>query len=176
MRFISRNSNLLIVLCPGLPAQPASGLPAKPTVSVRFKDGVADVPEGELCDMMLVHAGFNSDYVSADSTGKDIYASKRTESEPTHVITELKYGTPEKVIVGNSKTKLTPEMQKIVKEAAISLAKEMLPGMIESTLKNIIEAHEQNKKDSEVEKPKGKPGRPPLVKTEKPAETPETVA
>ena len=48
MRFVSKSINLLVVLRAGLPAQPLTGTPALATVSVRFKDGVADVPEGEL--------------------------------------------------------------------------------------------------------------------------------
>lgn len=175
MRFVSRNANLLVVLKPGLPAQPVSGLPARPTISVRFKDGIADVPEGEICDLMLNHPGFNSDYVSAESVGnKDPYASARVESEPPHTITELKYGTPEKVI-RDGKTKLTPELDKLVKELAISMAKELLPEMVKSTLKSLVETHESSKKV------KGKPGRKPLIKAvplevEQKIETPENTA
>ena len=159
MRFISKSTNLLVVLRSGIPAQQSLGLPAKPAVSVRFKDGIADVPEGELLDMMLAHQGYNSDYISVeDPAGKDPYAAIREESEPIHDVTELKFGTP--VARSAPKGKLSPELQKVVQEAAVSLAKEMLPGMIKESLKGILEVHEASKKAKASTKSKKKTGRP----------------
>lgn len=154
MRFISKSSNLLVVLSPGLQAQPLVGMPAKPTVSVRFKDGVAEVSDKKLTELMLAHPGFNSDFISGEL--KDPYAASRSDSEPAHVTTELKFGTPLSREV-HGKTQLSPELQKIMQEAAVAMAKEMLPGMLQSALKTLVQGHEATKV-------KGKRGRPAKVK------------
>jgi len=167
MRFVSKNANLLIVLRPGLSSQPLTGTPARSMLSVRFKDGVADVPEGELVDMMLKHPSYNSDFVSVETPeSKDVFASNRQDSEPAHTITELKFGTPvSRETVGGTKKKLSLEMEKLVKEAAVAMAKEMLPGMLEAGLKELVTTHVKNKK-----KTKGRPGRKPVKKVEELAE------
>jgi hypothetical protein len=176
MKFISKNSNLLIVLRAGLSAQPLTGTPAKPTVSVRFKDGVADVQQQELIDLMLLHPGFNSDFISAENSSIDPYASTRQSSEPAHVLTEMKYGTPVSRKVGGP-AEISPELQKMVQSMAVEMAKSMLPSMVEGTLKEILASHEKNKianggNISKSGKVKGKPGRKPKIKpVEKLAET-----
>jgi hypothetical protein len=141
MKFISKSTNLLIVLKPGLSAQPITGTPAKPTISVRFKDGIADVQNEELVQLMLVHPGFNSDFISAESVPLDPYAATRQSSEPAHTMTELKYGTPTSKKVEGGNTQLPPELQKLVTSMAAEMAKKMLPSMVESTLKSIVESH-----------------------------------
>lgn len=166
MKFVSKSSNLLIVLRAGLSAQPITGTPAKPTVSVRFKDGIAEVPDGELTDMMLAHAGFGGDFISAEI---DPYAGTRKSVEPEHVLTELKYGTP----IARTSTagvKMSPEMQKIVASLASEMAKQMLPGMVEETLKSILSTHEGAKvaeKAPVVAKTGKKKGRPAKAKAQK---------
>ena len=196
MKFISKSSNLLIVLRPGLSAQPLTGTPAVPTISVRFKDGVADVQNQELVDMMLKHPGFNSDFISADSVPVDPYAATRQSSEPSHVMTEIKFGTPVNRIVGKGdNTKLSPEVQKLIQDMAVEMAKKMLPSMVESTIKGIVESHressdskpveEKNKgiveshressdsKPVEEKKEKGKPGRKPKAKVNSSEDIPQ---
>ena len=166
MRFVSKSANLLVVLSPGLQAQPLTGTPAKPTVSVRFKDGVAEVEGEELVKMMLSHPAFNSDFISVEQSARDPYASLRQETEPAHMMTEIKYGTPGERVTKGGPVKLPPELQKVVQEAAISLAKQMLPEMIETALKGIVAEHERNKQPNLTTKPKGRPGRPPSVKNQ----------
>lgn len=162
MKFISKSSNLLIVLRPGLPAQPITGTPAKPTVSVRFKDGVADVQNQELIDMMLVHPGFNSDFISAENVSVDPYASTRKSSEPAHVLTEMKYGTPVNRVLGKSENpQLSPEIQKMIQAMAADMAKAMLPSMVESTIKQIVSSNEEKKSSG---KKRGRPGRKAIIK------------
>ena len=171
MKFISKSTNLLIVLRPGLSAQPLTGTAAKPTISVRFKDGVAEVQQQELVDMMLAHPGFNGDFISAESVPTDPYAAMRQSSEPAHIMTELKFGTPISKVVGGPKVVLTPEMQKIVQSMAVEMAKAILPSMVESTLKSLVAGHEASKDAGSTNvgatkygltkdgKPKERPGR-----------------
>ena len=150
MKFISKSSNLLIVLRPGLSAQPLTGTPAKPTISVRFKDGIADVQSQELVDMMLVHPGFNSDFISAEEVPFDPYAGTRQSSEPAHVLTEMKFGTPVKTESKGGTQNIPPELQKMVAGMAAEMAKHMLPSMIEHTLKGIVKSHEEDREGKKV--------------------------
>lgn len=141
MKFISKSSNLLIVLRAGLSAQPITGTPSKPTVSVRFKDGIAEVSQQELIDMMLSHPAFGGDFISAETVVGDPYAATRQSSEPAHIHTEMKFGTPmSKVTKGGSPAQLPPELQKIVAGLAADMAKQMLPEMVKQTLQGIVEA------------------------------------
>jgi len=146
MKFISKSSNLLIILRAGLPAQPITGTLARPAVSVRFKDGLAEVPDGELTEMMLRHPGFESDFIAAGEMGMaDPYAYMRQTNEPQHQITEMKFGTPIGRKVSGGSPALSPEMRKIVQDMAVSLAKEMLPAMVEATLKSIVATRSDDK-------------------------------
>src|ERR1035437_1342082 len=142
MKFVSKSANLLIVLRAVLSAQPITGTPARETISVRFQDGVAEVHQQELIDMMLAHPGYNSDYIAAEV---DPYAAGRQASEPAHIMTDLKFGTPMNRVVGggNPIANLTPEMQKALQSMAAEMARSMMPAM----LKELVSAHEASKVD-----------------------------
>jgi len=146
MKFISKSSNLLVILRPGLSAQPLTGTPAKPSVSVRFEDGVAEVQQEDLIKMMQNHPGFESDFISADTNVADPYAVTRTEKEPAHEMADIKYGAPEgRVIKGGPKPKISPAIQKLITESAKDLAKQMLPDMVKETLKVLTESKREEK-------------------------------
>ncbi len=157
MKFVSKSSNLLVVLRAGLSAQPITGTPAKPTISVRFKDGIAEVQQEELVEMMLAHPGFNSDFISTEEATVDPYASMRKGSEPDHIRTEIVHGTPMKREVSSDvKRTLPADIQKMIQDAAAEMAKQMLPGMVEATLKTLIKGNEKTVES----KGKKKAGRP----------------
>lgn len=145
MKFVSKSTNLLIVLKPGMQASPLTGTPAIPSVSVRFKEGQAEVTNPEMIAMMLAHPGFNSDFISTEGLPSDPYANSRQESEPAHILTEMKFGTPTGRSVGNAPIKLSPEMQKLIEQMATNLAEKMLPGMVEKTLTTLVANNEKTK-------------------------------
>lgn len=147
-RFISPMNNLLIILEPGLSAQPLTGTPAKATVSVRFKDGIADVPEGELADKMLRHKGYNSDFMLAENGLIDPYAFQRQSSEPAHVITELKYGSAVGKKTGGDKPNLPPELMKTVSDIAAKMAKEMFENYKDELLNSFSEMKKASEADA----------------------------
>jgi len=156
-------------------ASSLTGTPAVPTVSVRFTEGVADVPDGELTAMMLRHAGYEGDFISAESVNNvDPYAYTRESVEPQHVITELKYGSPVSRRIEGGKKSLPPELAKIVQDMAVSMAKEMLPTMLESALKSLVETHEETKGSTApvAAKAKGKRGRKPGSGSKSSVQTP----
>lgn len=165
MKFISKSSNLHIILRPGIQAQPMVGAPAKPAISVRFQNGLANVENEELVTQMLAHPGFESDFISADEISADPYSSFRQDSEPAHVVTEMKYGTPQKTFTSKTKPQLPPEVLKLIQEQATEIAKQMLPSMVEATLKTIVGAKEAAKTATPVEVPE-----PIKMETETPDE------
>lgn len=128
----------MVVLRPGIPAQPITGTPAVPTLSARFQDGVIDVHDEKMIEMMLRHPAFNNDFIAIEAeTGRDPYEALRQPQEPAHAITEIKYGTPEKKTIVGGKTTLPPEIQKLIQDQAAAIAKEMLPGMVKATLESL---------------------------------------
>lgn len=140
MKFISKSTNLHIILRPGIQASPLTGTPARPAISVRFQDGMANVADEELVEMMLKHPGFDSDFISAEEIQGDPYAYLRQESEPAHIITDIKFGTPQKAVGSKVKPQMPPEVLKLIQEQATEIAKQMLPSMVTEALKTIIEA------------------------------------
>ena len=150
-KFISKSANLNIILRPGLSAQPLLGSPGRPAISVRFQNGIAIIDDQELAKMMLLHPGFNKDFISADEVLGDPYAHQRQDTEPQHIMTELKHGTAVGRVVGKGKNVLPPEIAKLVNAQALAIAKELLPKMVEDTLKKLVQAREENKKNAKDE-------------------------
>jgi|ERR1035437_958334 hypothetical protein len=144
MKFISKNSNLRIVLRPGLPAAPLAGRDAMPGIYVKFQDGIAEVKDEEYIKMMLRHPAFNSDFIAPDN-GIDPFAHRRSEIEPAHVIQEMKYGTVVGVQSSAKRAPLSPEMKKMINDLAEARMKEILPSAIEHAVKQMAELGRQNK-------------------------------
>jgi len=144
MKFVSKSTNLHVIIQPGLSAQPLSGTPEKPRVSVKFVDGIVDIKDDVLAEKMLNHPGFNQDFFLAEPGRPDPYAYVRGEVEPQHTITEIQFGHPIARVGGNAKPQLSPEIRKLLQEEAASMATEMakamLPEMVEATLKQLAQS------------------------------------
>lgn len=157
MKFISKNSNLRIVLRPGIPANQMSGIAGQPGVYVKFQNGVVDIKDEDMIKQMHDHPGFNQDYIAVDDNGEDPYASQREEIEPVHILSEIKYGHVEgRKLSPHAKTKLDPQIQKLVDELAKKQVEKLLPKMVEETVKKMIEMGEAKtkaKKEKEVIEP-----------------------
>ena len=135
-RFISKNSNLRIVLKHGIPPEPITGRLAVPGLSIKFENGVVNISDEETIELMMAHSGFNSDFILANEEEEvDPWKWQRREKEPQHNLTELKYGhvektiTPKKSLDGMSvdKRMLFEKMvEDTAKKIAVPLAKEML--------------------------------------------------
>jgi len=139
MRFVSKCSNLRLILRPGIPANLIGGTLGDPGLSVKFKDGTLDVYDEEVITKLKRHPGFNSDFICVDDSGTDPFASYREEQEPNHVITEIKYGHVERTTGSPRKVKIPPELQNVINQQAMEMAKKMLPDMIKETLEKFSE-------------------------------------
>lgn len=146
MKFIAKNSNLLIVLRQGIPGSHITGTPSIPMVSARFKDGVFDTDSQTVVEMLLAHPAFGTDFISAEDTqGIDPFAYLREPTEPEHLTTSIKNGQP----VGSgkpAKINFPPEVKQALQEQALemakAMAKEMAPYMAAEYLKQAVGDHQ----------------------------------
>jgi hypothetical protein len=169
MKFISKNNRLLIVLQPGLPAEPLTGRQAVPQLSVRFIQGVAEVKDENTIAKMLNHPGFNIDFVCAEENGVDPYKNTRKEVEPAHVVTEMKYGHPEKSFSSPRPMVVSPEVQNFINKEVNERMMAFMEMITERLSKkdNKEEAADEAKDvenapaPSEDQAPKKRMGRPP---------------
>ena len=150
MKFISKNANLRVVLKPGVPAEPITGRTAISGVYIKFQNGEVNVESKELCEKLMKHPGFNSDFILVEENQKDPYASIRSEVEPAHQMVEMNYGAPGKVSGSPVKVKLSNAQ----KEIAMSLAKEMAKEMVKNILTDMAKNKEENSGSEQDSEPK----------------------
>ena len=143
-KFVSKSSQLMIVLKSGIPGSTVTGAQPQPGLYVRFKDGFTDVRDESIAELMRKHASFGRDFIEVDDKELDPFKDTREEIEPVHKISELKYGHVEKTTRSRGQ-KLPPEIQKAIQGEALKLAKQMLPGLVQETLKSIVAANKKAK-------------------------------
>ena len=149
MKFVSKFTNHRLVLRPGVPSEPITGRTAIPGLYVKFEQGMVDVKDPEMVDRMLKHPRFGADFILLKEDEIDPYLETRKNIEPDHIITEMKYGHPDKVI-GNKQTITLNKKQKeifkeMVKDQAGAMAKEMLKELMKN--KEIKEMVGDSKKE-----------------------------
>lgn len=151
MRFVSKSSNLMVVLRPGVPGSTITGQQPINGIYIKFSGGSVDVKDEKFIEMMKLHPGFGRDFIMVDENAADPYEYNRVEVEPAHVIQEMKYGHIESSTGSKKNTKLSPEIKKFLEEEATKMAKAMLPDMVKEVIKSM--GKEMAEKDvSETEK------------------------
>ena len=150
MRFVSKSANLMLVLKQGFPGNHMTGTAPISGVYIKFQNGVVDVKEQSLIDLMLRHPGFNIDYIAVEEEKADPFEYLRNETEPSHILTEIKYGHVEKSVGNKKPMKLSPEIKAVLQEEATRMAREMLPGMMKEVLTSM-----KNESTLEVENEEG---------------------
>lgn len=140
MKFISKNSNLHIILQPGQPANNFTQTPPVPALSVRFQNGQADIHDEALIEKMKRHPAFNQDFIAVDETGTDPYAHLRATAEPQHVTTEILFGHPTGRSASPISSQMSPEVKKILTDQATLIAAEMVKQQMPSLMAAAIEA------------------------------------
>ena len=153
VKFVSKNSNLMIVLKPGVPGSTITGQQPTPGIYVRFQGGVVDIKEESIINMLRGHKGMGSDFIEIKQSEVDPYEHTRQDIEPIHNITEMEYGHIGKKISSKGKTILSPELKKLIENEAVK----MLPDILKKNpkiLKDILQglAEEVKKEDEENSK------------------------
>lgn len=142
MKFISKSTNLMVVLKPGMPGNAALGTTATPGIYARFQNGVLEVKEQSISDLLLKSPSFNVDFIAAEDEAADPYAYLRSENEPNHTITEINYGHAEKAVSTKNTKPMDPKIRALLQEEskkmAMEMMKEMLPGMVQEGVKEVL--------------------------------------
>lgn len=136
-KFVSKNSNYMVVLKPGVEGNRALGTHAVSGLYVKFQAGVVDVKEESVTTLLRAHPCFGTDFLEVKENEVDPFVETREEVEPTHFTTEMKYGHAEKTSGPSASVKMTPAMKKVIEKEAIK----MLPNLLKSNpkvLKEII--------------------------------------
>lgn len=133
MKFVSKASNLRIILRPGIQSNHLTGTEAIPTLYVQFREGMANVEDEELITRMERHPGMNKDFIKVEEAEIDPYASTRVPVEPAHVLSDIENGRA----VSRNNTpvapaKMPPAVQKMIEDKAKELAMGMLPELLET--------------------------------------------
>lgn len=115
------------------------GTPMTPGLYVRFRDGKVTINDEKVIELMLKHPGYNSDFVSVEETQRDPYQDFRSEIEPVHSLTEIKYGHVEKTVSSPHKRKLPPELERLIEARAMEMAKTLVPEMMNQIMERVKE-------------------------------------
>lgn len=165
MKFISKNSNLRVVLIHGIPGSPIVGREAVPGLSVKFEDGVAIVKDPAIQEKMLAHPSFNQDFILADEAGVDPFLRKSIE--PEHDIQEIQYGHVGKNINPKPAIPLTPEVKKMLTDMAMEMAKKMAPQIAKTLVHDVLKDMQKDKEAATVAEGSEQPEETDTSKTKK---------
>lgn len=140
MKYVSKNSRLNVVLRPGIPANHLTGDPGRRGIYAQFNDGLLITDDPEMDKMLQSHKAFrDGDFVLANESGMDPYAYLRDgQSEPQHVMTEIRYGHPVGRNVSPVKGSYPPEILKMIQDQAIAIAQEMVPKLAADMVKDML--------------------------------------
>ena len=137
IKFVSKNSNYMIVLRPGVEGNRTLGTHSIPGLYVRFVGGIADVKEENAVELLRAHPSFGTDFVEVKPEEIDPFKDQRDEVEPPHYTTEIKYGHAERTIGTPRPVRMTPAMKKVIEKEAVK----MIPNILKENpeiLKDII--------------------------------------
>ena len=166
-KFTSKISNYSVVLRPGLEGNKAFGIQPTPQISVRFRNGEAEISKAvagfqpdELYEMMKAHSSFGSAFVDA-TDGADPFANIQRPTEPIHEMTEMKFGTPVNTIGAKIKNEVTPEQKKALKSALTNMLTEMSVDELQALItkkssgtKKVDSVKEKTNIETEIKTPK----------------------
>jgi len=142
VKFVSKHSNYMVVLRPGVEGNRALGTHAVPGIYVKFQAGTVDVKEESIIKMLREHSAFGTDFLEikpeeVEAGIADPYADQRVDIEPEHIISKVEHGMVGKNTAAKKPIKLTPTMKKAVEKEALK----MIPKLLKSNpeiLKSII--------------------------------------
>jgi hypothetical protein len=132
MKFISKLPNYRVVLKPGLPGNRQLGTASTSMLAVRFENGMAEVRDKAIIEMMLAHPGCGNkgekgtDFMPLEEGETDIYAKGRPDIEPMHTMTNIDYGHIGTAINAKRPATLSADQMDLVKKLATEMAMEII--------------------------------------------------
>lgn len=164
IKFVSKNSNYMIVLKSGIEGSRVLGTQAVPGLYIKFQAGSVDIKEESVVKMLREHPSFGIDFVEVKQDEIDPYVDTREDIEPAHTSTEIVHGMAGKSI--GAPKKITPEIKKLIEKEALK----MLPDLLKSNpkiLKDIILDLAKEMKSKETPKEEDSKEEVLITKTEK---------
>ena len=164
IKFVSKNSNYMIVLKSGIEGSRVLGTQAVPGLYIKFQAGSVDIKEESVVKMLREHPFFGIDFVEVKQDEIDPYVDTREDIEPAHTSTEIVHGMAGKSI--GAPKKITPEIKKLIEKEALK----MLPDLLKSNpkiLKDIILDLAKEMKSKETPKEEDSKEEVLITKTEK---------
>lgn len=132
MKFISKNSNLCVILRHSIPAEPLTGRQMQPALSVRFQNGFVDTNNQEVIDLMMISDAYRKgDFIVAEDGQQDPYY-RGMVTEPEHDIQEIQFGQVTRNMNPKPLITVDPEKKKAIEAVAREMAKEMFNEMLRS--------------------------------------------
>ena len=125
VKFVSKNSNYMVVLRSGIQGNRALGTTAISGLYVKFLSGVVDVKEEEVIKLMRDHPDCGTHFMEIKPEETDPYEDDRIDSEPQHVTSEVKYGYVQKA-KGSVKSRFTPKQRKLIEGEALKMLPKLL--------------------------------------------------
>lgn len=145
-KFVSKSSNLMVVLRSGVEGNRAIGTQAKPGLYARFQGGIIEVKDDTMIQLLREHPACGSDFIEIAEKEVDPFEYNRNETEPVHVMHEMKYGHIEKMKgVETRPLKLSPEMKNLIESEAIKMLPLLLksnPGILKKILTELVASEE----------------------------------
>ena len=139
-KFVSKNSNLMVVLKPGVPGSVITGQQPQAGIYVRFQGGVVDIHEESIINMLKNHRSFGTDFVEIKQTEVDPFENTRKEIEPAHHMIEMEFGHIGKSTKSAQKAALSPELRKMIEAEAVKILPTLLkknPKILKDILANL---------------------------------------
>jgi len=160
-QFVSKQSNYCVILKNGIEGNRILGTQPVAGMYVKFEGGIVTVKDEQMAQLLREHPSFGNDFIEVEEIGQDPYSDSRTDIEPEHIMSEIKYGHAEAVKGMAKPVKLTPAMKKVVEVEAIkmlpSLLKEnpeILKGLIMSLAAEMKDKEEKTEAEEEVKEEK----------------------
>lgn len=119
MKFISKNSVYKLILKQGISGNRELGLQSTPGISVRFENHELNVSDEKIIEMLLAHPSYDTDFTKAEEPGMIVM---KASPEPTHEITEMKYGH----IGGTVGGKTPVDINSLATNLAVEMVKKLL--------------------------------------------------
>jgi len=136
---MSKILNYRIVLQPAMPAVTLAGggmiSPSKPGIYVKFEDGLLNVEDEQIINLLKNHVDYNNEFWPIESEQAAALAISRPAGsgrEPEHNQINIEYGHVGKNMNPKPIVALTPETKKFIAESAAKMAQDMLHSMMES--------------------------------------------
>jgi hypothetical protein len=162
-QFVSKQSNYCVILKNGIEGNRILGTQPIAGMYVKFEGGIVTVKDEQMAKMLREHPGFGNDFIEVEEIGRDPYSDSRTDTEPEHIMSEIKYGHAEAVKGMAKPVKLTPAMKKVVEVEALKMLPSLLkenPEILKGIIMNLAAEMKEKEAKGEVSEPKKEDKKP----------------